>query len=293
MIAGNHSLAFSDREMEPIQDDLLELTRRAQATHFWFRGFRRFVAPALRDLARGRRDLRLIDCGCGVGQNIPLLEPYGDAIGFDLMPGGAATARASGHPVVRADVVHIPFPPDAFDIATSFDVLQCVEQDEAAVREMARIVRPGGAIVLTLAALDILSGDHAEVWQEVRRYTPASARLLVEAAGLRAERVDYLFASLFPLMLAIRSFQRLRRGFRPVRADTDIAVPPAPLNAALTWLVHGEAALARRIPMPIGSSLLVVARKPASVSITAMAERTEEISHGDHGEQRSAKLCPL
>jgi SAM-dependent methyltransferase len=246
----------------PIRQDLLELTRQAQATHFWFRGFRGFVAPALREVARGRRDLRLIDCGCGVGQNIALLEPYGDAIGFDLLADGAVAARASGRPIVRADVVNIPFPSDAFDIATSFDVLQCVEADRSAIREMARIVRPGGAVVLTLAALDILRGDHAEVWREVRRYTPASARTLVESAGLRPERVDFLFASLFPLMLGVRSLQRLLRPVRRPRPDTDIAVPAAPINSALTWLVQREAALARRIPMPIGSSVLVVARKP-------------------------------
>jgi SAM-dependent methyltransferase len=255
--------ALLERGAPVIQHDLLELTRRAQATHFWFHGFRQFVAPALRDLADGRRDLRLVDCGCGVGQNIALLEPYGSAIGFDLMAGGvAAAARASGRPVVRADVVNIPFPSDAFDIATSFDVLQCVEADQSAIREMARIVRPGGAVVLTLAALDILRGDHAEVWREVRRYTPASARRLVAAAGLRTERVDFLFASLFPLMLGVRSAQRLMRPFRGLRPDTDIAVPAGPINTVLTWLVHREAALARRVPMPIGSSLLVVARKP-------------------------------
>lgn len=243
-------------------DDLLELTRQAEATHFWFRGFRRFVTPLLGELAGGRADLRLIDCGCGVGQNLALLAPFGDAVGFDLMAGGTALARASGHPVVRADVTRIPFPSDVFDIATSFDVLQCVAEDQSAMREMGRIVRPGGAVVLTLAALDALRGDHAEAWQEVRRYTPASARNLIEAAGLRPERVEFMFASVFPLMLAVRSTQRILRRVRPLRADRDIAVPPAPVNAALTWLVEREAALARRMPMPIGSSLLVVGRKP-------------------------------
>lgn len=244
-------------------DDLLELTRQAEATHFWFRGFRRFVRPALQEVARGRTDLRLIDCGCGVGQNLALLQPYGRVIGFDLMPGGTVAARANGHPVVRADVTRIPFPSDLFDVATSFDVLQCVPDHEGAINEMARIVRPGGAVVLTLAALDFLRGDHAEVWQEVRRYTPRTARRLIESAGLQPERVEFLFATVFPLMLVTRSTQRLLRRVRPPRADRDIAVPAAPINAALTWLLEREADVSRRVRMPIGSSLLVIGRKPS------------------------------
>ncbi len=243
-------------------DDLLELTRQAEASHFWFHGFRGFVAPALRGLAAGRTDLRLLDCGRGVGQNLSLLEPHGRAVGFDLMPGGVATARAAGRSVVRADVTRIPFCDGLFDIVTSFDVMQCVPDDRGALREMARITRPGGAVLLTVAALDALRGDHAEVWREYRRYTPARARHLVQAAGLQAERIQFLFASLFPLMLAVRAAQRALRPFRAPRADSDIAVPPAPVNAALTWLVRREAALAQRVAMPVGSSLLVVARKP-------------------------------
>lgn len=242
-------------------DDLLELTREAEAHHFWFRGFRSFVVPVLRDVAHGRRNLHLIDCGCGVGQNIDLLSPYGRAVGFDLTHAGVSAARAAGRPVARADVTRIPFPTGVFDVATCFDVLQCVGPDEEALREIARIVRPGGHVVLTLAALGILRGDHAEVWDEQRRYTPASARRLVETAGLQPERVSFLFASVFPLMLTVRTAQRLLRPWRGVQRDEDIRVPPAPVNAVLTWLVHTEAALSRRMPMPIGSSLLVVARK--------------------------------
>jgi SAM-dependent methyltransferase len=243
-------------------DDLLELTGRAEATHFWFRGFRKFVAPIIDDLAGGRRNLRLLDCGCGTGHNLALLRPYGDAMGFDLTGGGAAAAHAAGHRVARGDITAIPFATGHFDIATSFDVMQCVAGDVEAVKEMARVVRPGGAVVLTVAALEALRGDHAEAWHEVRRYTPRSARNLVETAGLRAERVSFLFASLFPLMLGVRSVQRLLRPFRDLRADTDIGVPSAPINAALTALVSAEAALLHRVPMPVGSSLLIVGRKP-------------------------------
>jgi SAM-dependent methyltransferase len=243
--------------------DRLELTSRAEATHFWFRGFRAFIDPVIRDVSKGRRDLRIIDCGCGTGHNIRLvLEPHGRVVGFDLDAGGVAMSRALGAHVVRADAAHIPFASESFDMATSFDVMQCLEPDVAVVREMARLVRPGGAVVVTMAALELLRGDHSESWQEVRRYTPAAARALFVRAGLHVERVTFLFGSLFPLMLAVRLMQRLLRPFRAHRPDTDIAVPSRPVNAVLTGLVMAEASVARRFPIPVGSSLLVVGKKP-------------------------------
>lgn len=245
-------------------DDLLELTGRAEATHFWFRGFRRFLRPVLDEVAGGRRDLRMLDCGCGTGNNMEMLRPYGRPMGFDLTGGGLALARPRGMAIARADVTRIPFLDDTFDLVAAFDVLQCVPDDLGAVGEMVRVVKPGGTVIATVAALEVLSGDHAAVWQEVRRYTPETATRLFVAAGLTPRRVSFMFASLFPLMLAVRVTQRLLRPYRTLRSDTDIAVPSRPVNALLTGLVHTEAALSRRVPMPIGSSLLIVAKKGAS-----------------------------
>src|SRR5919106_3864004 len=129
--------------------DLLELTARAEASHFWFRGFRRFVAPVLADIAAGRPGLRLIDCGAGTGHNLSLLRPHGRVFAFDLAPTGLTKARVSGRPLVRADITRIPFGSDTFDVTTSFDVLQCVRDDRGAVSEMARVTKRGGTIVLT------------------------------------------------------------------------------------------------------------------------------------------------
>ena len=70
-----------------------------------------------------------------------------------------------------------------------------------------------------------------------------------------------MFASLVPLMVVTRGVQRLTRPYRGVRDDTDITIPSAPVNAVLTGLLRAEAALAHRVEMPFGSSLLVVARK--------------------------------
>lgn len=248
-------------------DDALDLTRRAEATHFWFVGFRKLIAPVLHDLAGGRPDLRLLDCGCGVGQNLALLDPYGRVCGFDVTLSALVRARALGRPVVHADVRRSPFLSNSFDLAVSFDVLPFVADDQVAVREMARVLKPGGAAVVTVAALEMLRGDHSEAWGEQRRYTPTMVRRLAEDAGLQVERVAYLFGSLFPLMVTVRAWQRLRRRLgRPPRPDSDIAVPPDPINRVLALLVSGEAALARQVRLPVGSSLLLVARKPATRS---------------------------
>jgi SAM-dependent methyltransferase len=241
----------------------LELTAKAQATHFWFRGFRAFISPVLLELTAARRGVRIIDCGCGVGQNIQLLQRYGRVVGFDRNQTGVRLTRASGATVVRADAAHAPFRSAAFDIATAFDVLPFVESDVAAVREMARMVRTGGAVVLTMAALEFLRGDHSESWGELRRYTPAMTRRLLEQADLQVERVSFLFGSLFPLMLSVRLVQRLLRPLRGPRDDTDIAVPWAPVNALLTAIVTAEARAARLVPLPVGSSILAVGRKVA------------------------------
>ena len=242
--------------------DTLELTGRAEATHFWFRGFRAYVTPVIAEVAAGRPDLRLIDCGCGTGNNLQLLKPHGRAFGFDLTREGTRRALRMGRPIVQADIQHIPYQSNTFDIATSFDVMQSVPDDRGALREMARVLKPGGHAVLNVSALKLLRGDHAEVWKEFHRYTPAKAGRLVADAGLQVERISFLFASLFPLMLTVRLWQKLLRPFREPQGDAELEVPPEPINHALSWLVEKEAALARRLPMPIGSSLLIVARKP-------------------------------
>lgn len=247
-------------------DRLLELTYRAEQSHFWFRGFRQYMRPALARATAGVRAARILDCGCGTGSNLDMLRPFGRAVGFDLTGIGPAFAREHGHQVAQASIAQIPFATGAFDLVTAFDVFQCLPEpiEREAISEMARVLKPGGWLLLHVAALEILHGRHSVLSEEVRRYTPSRLRQVVERGGFRIERLTFDHASLLPIMLPVRMWHRFSAEAGQVQAgEGEITVPPAPINAALTALVSLEALALRAVNMPIGSSLMCLAQKPA------------------------------
>jgi len=247
-------------------DRLLELTYRAEQSHFWFRGFRQYMRPALVRATAGRSAPRILDCGCGTGSNLEMLRPYGRAVGFDLTGIGPAFARQHGHQVAQASIAQIPFATGAFDLVTSFDVFQCLPEpvERDAISEMARVLKPGGWLLLHVAALEILHGRHSVLSEEVRRYTPSRLRMIVERGGFRIERLTFDHASLLPIMLPVRMWHRWSASGGEVPAgEGEITVPALPINAALSALVSLEALALRAVNMPIGSSLMCLAQKPA------------------------------
>jgi ubiquinone/menaquinone biosynthesis C-methylase UbiE len=244
-------------------DRLLELTSHAEKSHFWFRGFRWFVQPEVARAVRGRSAPTLLDCGCGTGANVSWLAEYGDAYGFDLTWSGLALGHRLGRSrLARASIDAMPFPSASMDVATAFDVLQLLPDavERGAIQELWRVLKPGGHLILNVAALEVLRGHHAELSQEVRRYTPTSLRQLVEGAGFRIERLTFAYASIFPVMLPVRVAQRWSRRTR-ARHEFELTTPPAAVNAVLTALVRIEAAALRAINMPVGSSILCHATK--------------------------------
>jgi SAM-dependent methyltransferase len=250
-------------------DDLLRATAQAEARHFWFRGFRAFVTPLLHQASAGRSrtgSTRILDCGCGTGANLALLNRFGRAYGFDISPVGVRIARQSGRTLIaRASVAAVPFPSASFDIVTSFDVLYSLDDptERSAIVEMYRLLKPGGAVIVNVAALESLRGDHSVLSHEIRRYSKAGVAEPARSGRLLGSYgITYTNFSLFLPMWISRSIQR-RRGLRDEKAaQQEITVPVEPINAVLSALLLAESLWLRVFNAPAGSSLLCLARKP-------------------------------
>jgi len=248
-------------------DRLLEATARAERDHFWFRGFRRFVEPFVAGVAS--HPLVILDCGCGTGHNLTWLRRYGRAYGIDLTWAGLTFARDRGERLaVRASASRLPFASNVFDLVTSFDVLYALDDvtEREAIAEMARVLKPDGHLIVNVAALDALRGNHSILSGEVRRYYRGDLRRRLEKGGFRVLRSTYTNLGILPLVAAMRLAQRVR-GHE--ESQEEISIPPAPVNLALSGLLAIEAAALRFVNMPLGTSVLALAQKRRQLTATA------------------------
>ena len=242
-------------------DQLLEATARAERDHFWFRGFRRFVAPLVAQAAAGRTSVSILDCGCGTGYNLAMLRRHGRTVGIDITFSGLKYATRRGErAVAQASATHLPFGDGEFDVVTCFDVLYGLPDaaEQQALDETRRVLRPGGHVIINVAALPALRGNHSVLGGELRRYTRTLLRERLARHGFAVRRITYTNATILPIVAAVRLMQRLA-GHRA--SQQEISVPPAPINNALSALLSAEAAALRVINMPLGSSLLALAAR--------------------------------
>ena len=232
----------------------------AEETQWWYVGMRAISFALLDQAASGTQGRpRILDAGCGTGNNLKHLAARGSAVGIDISEEALRFCRARGVAVARAGLLGLPFPDGSFDWVTSFDVLyhRWVTDDRAAMAELARVVRPGGVVLVRVPALKLLWGAHDEAVHSRHRYTRTEVAALLEGAGLRVERATYANTLLLPLLAARRGLDRLTG-----RHGSDVAFLPAPFEWAFRKALLLEARIARRASLPLGASVFALGRKP-------------------------------
>ena len=147
--------------------------------------------------------------------------------------------------MARASAANLPFPPSQFDLVTSFDVLYALEDEmeREALNEMYRVLRPGGQILINVAAMKMLTGNHSVLGGEIRRYSRQELRAHVERAGFEVRRITYTNFLLLPLVLFVRFAQRLAAITSPTTRSPCRAPP---VNAILAGTLALEAQALKR-----------------------------------------------
>jgi SAM-dependent methyltransferase len=235
-------------------------THRAEDRHWWYRGRRSVLENVIAGLRLPAR-ARILDAGCGSGRNMLELARHGTVTGVELSSTSVALARERGvGEVIEGSVLSMPFDSASFDLAVSLDVIEHLEDDLGALRELRRVVAPGGALLITVPAYQWLWSGHDEINHHHRRYTRRSLQHVAERAGWETVRTTYFNSLLLPVAIMLRVLDRLSPA-RATESSLDLWVPPEPLNWLLERPLQLESAIiARGGRIPAGLSLLTLFR---------------------------------
>lgn len=234
-----------------VYDRMAELDSR----HWWYRARREILASLIERRIPLPAGARILEIGCGTGHNLVMLRRFGevDAIEID------AAAREIAAQRLGRDVLSAPLPEltgiedGAYDLVAILDVLEHVEADREALVSMARKLKPGGRLLITVPAHPWMWSAHDEVNHHKRRYTRRTLRKAIGEAGLKVELLSWFNSLLFPLAAASRVAGRLTGS-----KESGDKLPPGPVNRLFEAVFGLERYAVGRLPLPPGVSLVAI-----------------------------------
>ena len=231
-----------------------------EPTSFWFRGRNSVVLWALARWFPAARSF--LEVGCGTGYVLAAVlrsRPGLEAVGAELYAEGLRVARSrlAGVPLAQMDARALGIE-EAFDVVGAFDVVEHIDRDEDALRSLNAAVRPGGGLIVTVPQHRWLWSKADEFAGHERRYTRRELTEKVRRSGFEVVWVSSFVTLLLPLMAASRFLTR-RRAYS---LDREFGLP-RPVDRLFERSLDLEcAAMSRGVSLPVGGSLLVVARRP-------------------------------
>ncbi len=231
--------------------------------HWWYRG-RRAVIRAELDRLPLPADARVLDAGCGSGRTLEELQRYGEVCGIELDPDAAQIARSRGRgEVLTGRLEQLPWQAHAFDLITCLDVIEHTPDDRLTLRELRRVCKPGGWLLVTVPAYQALWSLHDQANHHFRRYSRGTLRGAALGAGWRVRRMTSFNSLLLAPAAVVRIAQRRRRLDGSSRYTPELRLGPAWLNSVLERPLRIEASwIARGRTLPAGLSLMAVLENP-------------------------------
>ncbi len=229
---------------------LLDLDER----HFWFKPRERLLSRMINKLMPAGVTAA-VELGCGSGRMLPLLARLADQVvavdGHAALLERAAD-RAHGATLIQSDVTKTPLESQQFELLMALDVLEHVDPT-AFLSEAQRLSKPGGKLLLSVPAFDLLWSEADSIAGHRCRYSPARLRSELRANGWTMLGHTFYQTFLFPLMV-------LTRRVAPGRLRSTERRPPKLIAGLLGAVNSLEVELSSRLTMPFGSSLVAWAR---------------------------------
>ena len=246
-----------------LDDSLYHLYRKEEDDWWWAAGRRALVTSLWRRYGCAGTRPRLLEIGCGTGGLLQELVTWAEAYGLDSSKEAVGYCQQRGiHTVCQGSVNDLPYGDNTFDGVIGVDVLEHLDDDEGALREILRICRPGGRLVATVPAFQFLWSRRDVQLHHRRRYTRPQFTASVARAGFRVLKSTYVNLPLFLPLLAMVKTGRLTRGGPNLKLD--YALVPSVLNRVLTGVVRAEAWLLAHAALPLGTSIACVGVKPGA-----------------------------
>jgi len=226
--------------------------------HWWFVARRRILASVIDRVVRPPNAARILEIGCGTGHNLAMLSAFGEVSATELDDQARKIASARlGRPVAKAALPDFGnFQKGHYDLIALLDVLEHVMDDERSLMAIRGLLKPGGALVLTVPANPWMWSAHDVAHHHHRRYRKREIETLARHAGLRIVLLTPFNSLLYPLVAVARFLNKITG-----RESSDDDMPGATVNKLLTGIFGFERHLVGRVPMPVGVSLLGVLRR--------------------------------
>ena len=231
---------------------------RVEETHWWYHALHRLIFETLDSQLPDWREKRILDAGCGTGA---ILQRLGNAernVGVDLAPEAISFCRKRGlNNVQQGNVCALPFEDASFDAVISSSVLyhEWVSDIDVAIREMYRVLRPGGLVLINVPAFRFLHSGHDDAVMTARRFRKPEIRRLLLSQNFKIRRLTYWTSLLFPFAVAARTLGGSQMGRDFETNDSSW------LQRTFGRTMAIERFLLRRISFPAGVALLAAATK--------------------------------
>jgi SAM-dependent methyltransferase len=247
-----------------MKDDELARMHELEDTYWWFVARRSLVLSLFRRFVTSRSRPLIVDIGCGTGATVSALSHLGRVVGLDASRLALKFCRQAGaRELIRGDATKLPLASQCADVVTMLDVLEHLDDDGAAMAEVARILRPGGRAVFTVPAFPGFWSEHDEAIGHKMRYMRAPLRKLALGAGLEVVKLSYVITALFLPIYLFRLAQRAVRIARPEGPRATLIVLPGIVNRLITAVLWLESRVMLKTDLPFGVSLVMLAGKNA------------------------------